>query len=267
MRGRFQVVSRLAGVYVRAMTFPDLPRARRREPLLNLPPVVAGLLAILVAIHLLRVFVLSRDANFWVLVTFAFLPARIGGTADLPFPGGIGGELWTFVTYAFLHADFAHLIVNGVWMAAFGSPLARRFGATRFLLFSAGAAIAGALAHLATHADETMPLVGASAAISGHMAALCRFGFGKGGTFRAAAPEDLRRPARPLAEALRDTRVLGFLLAWFAVNLLFGLTNAAGAVQSGAIAWEAHIGGFVFGLLAFRFFDPFRTPAADRTAP
>ena len=117
-----------------------------------------GLLALLVVVHLARAFVLSSDANFWVIVTFAFLPARISGAIDLPFPGGIAGELWTFVTYAFLHADFAHLIVNGVWMAAFGSPLARRFGATRFLLFSAGAAIAGALAHLATHANETVPL-------------------------------------------------------------------------------------------------------------
>jgi membrane associated rhomboid family serine protease len=175
--------------------------------------------------------------------------------------------LWTFVTYGLLHANFAHLLVNGVWLAAFGSPLAWRFGVTRFLLFSAGGAAAGALAHLALHSGDTIPLVGASAAISGHMAAICRFGFGRLGALRASAPEDWQRPARPLVEALRDRRVLGFLIAWFAVNLAFGLTNAAGAVQSGAIAWEAHIGGFLFGLLAFRFFDPYRNPAADRTAP
>jgi membrane associated rhomboid family serine protease len=267
MHGRFHVVSRARRVYLRAMTTSGLPPAGRREPLLNLPPAVAGFLLLIAGIHLLRVFVLSDDANYWVLLTFAFLPARISGTIDLAFPGGIAGELWTFVTYGLLHANFAHLIVNGVWLAAFGSPLAWRFGVTRFLLFSAGGAAAGALAHLALHSGEAIPLVGASAAISAHMAAICRFGFGTLGSFRAATPEDWQRPARPLVEALRDRRVLGFLIAWFAVNLAFGLTNAGGAVQSGAIAWEAHIGGFLFGLLAFRFFDPYRNPAVDRTAP
>jgi membrane associated rhomboid family serine protease len=249
------------------MTTPGLPPAGRREPLLNLPPAVAGFLLVIVAIHLVRAFLLSDEANVWTLVTFAFIPARIGGTIDLPFPGGIAGELWTFVTYALLHANFAHLIVNSVWLAAFGSPLAWRFGVTRFLLFSAGGAIAGALAHLALHSSEAIPLVGASAAISGHMAAICRFGFGRIGSLRGATAEDWQRPARPLIEALRDRRVLGFLIAWFAVNLAFGLTNGAGAVQSGAIAWEAHIGGFLFGLLAFRLFDPSRNRAFDRTAP
>jgi membrane associated rhomboid family serine protease len=239
----------------------------RREPLLNLPPAVAGFLVLIVGIHLLRVFVLSDDTNLWVLLTFAFIPARISGTLDLPFWGGALGELWTFVTYGLLHANFTHLIVNSVWLAAFGSPLAWRLGVGRFALFSAGAAAAGALAHLALHSGDTAPLVGASAAISGHMAAICRFGFGTLGSFRAVSVEDWRKPARPLVEALRDRRVLGFLLAWFAVNLIFGLTNAGGSVQSGAIAWEAHIGGFLFGLLAFRFFDPYRNPARDRTAP
>jgi membrane associated rhomboid family serine protease len=240
---------------------------RRREPLLNLPPAVAGFLILIVGIHLLRAFVFSDDTNLWVLLTFALIPARIGGTIDLPFWGGAVGELWTFVTYGLLHANFAHLIVNSVWLAAFGSPLAWRLGVTRFALFSAGAAAAGALAHFALHSGDTSPLVGASAAISGHMAAVCRFGFGTLGSFRAATVEDWRRPARPLVEVLRDRRVLGFLVAWFAVNLAFGLTNGGGTVQSGAIAWEAHIGGFLFGLLAFRFFDPYRNPAVDRTAP
>ncbi len=267
MHGRFHVVSRARRVYCRARTLPGLPPDARREPLLNLPPAVAGFLVLIVGIHLLRKFFLSPEADEWVLAALAFFPGRITGGMDYRFPGGIAGELWTFVTYGLLHANFTHLIVNGVWLAAFGSPLAWRFGVTRFALFSAGGAIAGALAHLAFHSSDAIPLVGASAAISGHMAAICRFGFGNLGSFRATTAEDWRRPARPLVEALRDRRVLGFLVAWFAVNLAFGLTNAGGTVQSGAIAWEAHIGGFLFGLLAFRFFDPYRNPAVDRTAP
>ena len=54
--------------------------------------------------------------------------------------------------------------------------------------------------------------------------------------------------------AIRDRRVLIFLGVWFGTNLLFGLFG--GGIASGAVAWEAHIGGFVAGLLFFPVFDP-----------
>ena len=248
---------------------PDPPAGRQRQPMFNLPPVIVRLLVFLLAVHFLRALILSDDADLWVLLTFAFIPGRITGAVDIAFPGGLAGEVWTFVTYATLHANLMHLLVNGVWLAAFGSPLAWRFGPRRFLAFSACAAAAGAVAHLLTHAGEAIPMVGASAAISGHMAAICRFAFDRDRSagFLPMGQRDWRRPARPLADILRDGRVLGFLGAWFAVNLFFGLTNAGAGTESGTLAWEAHIGGFLFGLLAFRFFDPFRERALDRTAP
>ena len=67
------------------------------------------------------------------------------------------------------------------------------------------------------------------------------------------------RPAAPLSEIVRDSRVLMFLGVWFGVNLVFGLTGGGG-ISEGGIAWDAHIGGFIVGLLLFRFFDP--VPAA-----
>src|SRR5262245_65853199 len=89
-------------------------------------------------------------------------------------PSG-GADVWTFVTYAFIHADWTHLLVNSIWLLPFGSAVARRFGAVRFLAFFAVAAAAGAALHLATHAGEQFPMIGASAAISGTMAAAMRF--------------------------------------------------------------------------------------------
>jgi membrane associated rhomboid family serine protease len=203
------------------------------------------------------------------LLLFAFIPARYDASVmpDMAWPGGWAADVWTFITYALLHANLMHLVVNSIWLAAFGTPLARRFGLSRFLFFSACGAAAGALAHLAAHPSDAIPLVGASAAISAHMAAVCRFAFDRNTRFLPMGERDWRTRARPLVEILRDRRVLGFLAAWFAVNLLFGLTNAGGTIQSGALAWEAHIGGFVFGLLAFRFFDPVRAPEPDRAAP
>ena len=248
------------------MSFPDQPAAER-QPVFNLPPAIIGFLALIFIVHLLRSVVLSEDADYWVIVTFAFIPGRITGAIAYDFPGGWVGEIWTFFTYAFLHANWTHLIVNSIWLAAFGSPLAWRFGAPRFVLFSLGGAAAGAIAHLLTHGGADIPLVGASAAISAHMASVCRFAFDRGTPYRPVAQREWRMPARPLVDILRDGRVLGFLGAWFAVNLFFGLTNAGGTVSSGALAWEAHIGGFLFGLLAFRFFDPVPAARSDRTAP
>ena len=67
---------------------------------------------------------------------FAFVPARYDASAltDGILPGGSGAEVWTFFTYALLHADWTHLGFNAVWLLAFASPVARRFGALRFLL-------------------------------------------------------------------------------------------------------------------------------------
>lgn len=101
-------------------------------------------------------------------------------------------------------------------------------------------------------------MIGASAAISAHMAAACRFMFitpdlGEP-TFIEIDP--MRRPAASLVRTLTDPRVIAFLAVWFGANILFGLLSQGGGVLSAAIAWQAHIGGFLFGLLAFPLFDP-----------
>jgi membrane associated rhomboid family serine protease len=65
-----------------------------------------------------------------------------------------------------------------------------------------------------------------------------------------------RVPAAPLAASLRDPRVIAFLLVWFGVNVLFGVFSIGAGDVDQAIAWQAHIGGFVTGLVAFAAFDP-----------
>ena len=63
-------------------------------------------------------------------------------------------------------------------------------------------------------------------------------------------------PALPLAMSLRDPRVLAFLVVWFGVNLVFGVVSIGGPGDEQAVAWQAHAGGFLAGLLAFSAFDP-----------
>ena len=70
------------------------------------------------------------DADRVLVWTFGFVPARYDASAltDGILPGGWGAEVWSFVTYALLHADWTHLGFNAVWLLAFASPVARRFG-------------------------------------------------------------------------------------------------------------------------------------------
>jgi membrane associated rhomboid family serine protease len=99
------------------------------------------------------------------------------------------------------------------------------------------------------------PVVGASAAISGQMAGALRFIFRAKPTAHQGADNILAAPLMPLAATVRDLRILAFLALWVAINAYFGLTAVRIAGQEGGIAWEAHIGGFLFGLLTFGFFD------------
>jgi membrane associated rhomboid family serine protease len=233
----------------------------KREPLFNIPPVIVAVLGVLAFIHALRTLVLSNAQDVEFIYTFAFIPARydpsvvLGGVV----PGGAGAELWSFVTYSLIHASWMHLGVNAIWLLPFGSAVARRFGTWRFIAFFAVTAAAGAAAHLVTHTGEPNPMIGASAAISGTMAAALRFAFQRGGplTFRRAGePVDYHVPSLSLAGALRDARVLAFLAAWFGTNLVFGLGSFPGFGEGQVVAWQAHIGGFLAGLLLFSWFDP-----------
>jgi membrane associated rhomboid family serine protease len=253
---------------------------RAREPILDLPAVVTVALLALVAIHGVRE-VLSVETDFEFLLSLAFVPARwtaywrpdaaaeilrdaAAGLAGREAGARLalaryllaeGGAMpWTLLTYALLHGSWAHLALNGVWLAAFGTPVARRCGAARFLLLAALAALGGALVHLAFHPTGIAPLVGASAAVSGLTAAAARFVFAPGDRSSfSEAVED--RPRQSLPALLRNRGAALFIGVWFAVNLLIGLTGTPLGLAEGAIAWEAHIGGFLVGLLIFPLLD------------
>jgi membrane associated rhomboid family serine protease len=121
---------------------PDEPLAAepaRRSRAINVPPVVLWFIVALVAIHGVRQ-VIGPRLDDWVLFTFAFIPARIAPPPELAnvvFPGPEAAKWWSFVTHMLLHGDWMHLIINSVWMLAFGSVLARRLGSARFLCSSA----------------------------------------------------------------------------------------------------------------------------------
>jgi membrane associated rhomboid family serine protease len=226
----------------------------------NVPPVVVGTIAVMALIHAGRVWLLDPDAAREFILMFAFIPARYDSAVALPpiLMGAPGAEIWSFVTYALIHADWLHFGLNAVWLLPFGSALARRLGPARVLGFMVATAVAGAGAHLLAHFGELYPMVGASAAISGTMAAAMRFAFQRGGPLREWHTRDeaaYRVPAMSLMGSLRDPRILAFVVVWFGVNAIFGLGGLQ--LDNGqSVAWEAHIGGFVAGAVLFSLFDP-----------
>ena len=240
----------------------------KREPLFNIPSVIITVLAVLAVIHGAREWLLNEEQDFWFVFTFAFVPARYDASVVLGgvLPGGFGAEIWTFVTYSLLHGSWTHMTVNGVWLLAFGSAVARRFGTPRFLAFFAVTAAAGAGMHLLTNAGSPSPMIGASASVSGAMAAALRFAFQRGGPLgmmRGGDAGSYRVPALPLISVLSDARVLIFLAVWFGINLLFGLMSTPLTGSNEVVAWQAHIGGFLAGLILFSWFDPKPDFSAD----
>lgn len=242
--------------------FPEATRASR--PAVNLPGVIILLIAAFVGIHLLRTVFLDRETALRLLVTLAFLPDYWSLPPDVSpadLPGGWAAWLARPVTHMFLHSGWGHLIINSVWLAAFGSPVARRLGPVRFLLLAAAAAAGGAFLFMLLHRGEGAVLIGASGAISGLMGAAVRLIYATGDTLMEGIRADLRY-VRPLslAECLTRPGPRTFIIVWLGINLVFGLWNIGAPGEAGSIAWEAHTGGFLVGLVAFPLFDR-RRPA------
>jgi membrane associated rhomboid family serine protease len=217
-------------------------RRPRYEPVFNLPAIVLLLIGACVVIYGAGAYVLSADSYMSLLENAAFIPKRL---ADDP------TALVTLFTYAFLHGSVAHVAVNMIWLAAFGSPLANRLGTPRFVAFWAISSAGAALFYWLFHLDADVVLVGASGAISGMMGAAARFGFVIDRSHGKAAFSG--RPL-PISVCLRLRAVVAFLSIWMLINLLTGFVSFAPGV-SDQIAWEAHIGGFLVGFLGIGWFD------------
>jgi len=225
----------------------------RHEPMFNIPGSVLAVIGFLFGLHVLRLS-LPEVLDSWLTIALAFIPARYAGFADA-IPGGEIAAVTSFLTYAAVHGDLFHLAINVAWLVAFGGVVANRIGTVRFLLFFAFCAIAGAVTFLACNPGLMAPMIGASGAVSGLMGATMRFLFSaldREG-LRGLRESPQRVPLMPLGQALTDRRVLLVTGAFLVANFLAVL--GLGGISAGGIAWEAHLGGYVAGLLCFGFFE------------
>jgi membrane associated rhomboid family serine protease len=226
-----------------------------REPIFNIPPMVLALLAVLIAVMGYRL-ILSEDADTAFVLALALIPARLTGYAA-ELPGGVTAIYTQFVTHMFVHADAMHLAFNSAALLAFGGALEKRIGGLSLLLFFLVCGLAGAVTFIAFNSGLLAPMIGASGAIAGLMGGVMRYFFSamdeRGGLRRLnVAPKSV--PLKSLRAALSDRRLqivsASFIVMNIAALIGFGDINA-----NNAIAWEAHVGGYLAGLMLFGFFD------------
>ncbi len=222
----------------------------------NAPGVVLALCLITILFFAFIVFSPDRTARA-VGIAGAVFPDRFMAGAEAN--GGVLRWLSPLTGHMFLHAGIAHLGFNMLWLLALGTPTARRMGADNALKsFSAFAAAGlfmtfyllsgavGALAFVATHTASSIPMIGASGGVSGLLGAVVRFAFNRTTLFG---------PEKAKMSPLFSPVVLTWTALIVVMNILIGVFGGSLAGGGGGIAWEAHLGGYFFGLLAYPLFE------------
>lgn len=227
----------------------------RGGPIFNLPTPIGGIVFWTTAAFFASFLLPSPFGPGPLLTNLAFVPVEFLARIE---SGDYALAALPLVTHIFMHGSIGHLALNMLWLMVFGSGIARRlcveggtledqgYNVLVFLAFYLASGIAGGLTHFAFHAYDSVPLVGASGAISGLMAGTLRF------ALRLFAPmgAEYGRLAPFYARPVLIASAL-----YIGLNLATGVAAAMAVQEAVMIAWEAHIGGFLFGLFAFPLFD------------
>ncbi len=203
----------------------DATRRPERFPLVTVTLVALNVVAFIWELG-------SSDAE---IVRFALTPANL-----------LRGHGWiTPLTAMFLHAGFVHILGNMVFLSVFAPAVEDRMGRARFLVFYIAGGLAAAAAQVASAPASTVPELGASGAIAATM-----------GAFLVTFPHDRIKVLWLLGWFVDVTYVPAFVLVgvWLLTQLM---SQIAAIVQAdtGGIAYMAHIGGALFGIVAARFFE------------
>ena len=155
-------------------------------------------------------------------------------------------HLASFVTSMFLHGGWLHLLGNMWFLWVFGSHIEDAMGSAKFLIFYLISGIASAAVQFLTSIGSPVPTIGASGAIAGVM-----------GAFLILYPRVriVTLVFIIIFVTQLDVPAAFMLIYWFALQLLSGLGSLSSVSQAQGIAWFAHVGGFVAGILLVRVFQ------------
>lgn len=184
-----------------------------------------------------------------VINGFVFIRELMGGNAFVlkwaAVPANIvAGHQWiTILTSMFLHGSWSHILGNMVFLWAFGPEIEDAMNPLRYSAFYLLGGLVATLAQVATSPGSTVPSLGASGAIAAVM-----------GAFLVTYPRDQIRTLLVIVVFVRITFIPAALLigVWFVIQLFS--VGAVANVQTGGVAYMAHIGGMVFGALTARLF-------------
>jgi membrane associated rhomboid family serine protease len=189
----------------------------------------------------LFVFALELRGGDAFVLKWAAIPANI-----------IAGHHWiTILTAMFMHGSWSHILGNMVFLWAFGPEIEDAMNPLRYLVFYLAGGLVAMLAQIAVSPSSTVPNLGASGAIAAVM-----------GAFLVTYPRDQIRSILIIFVFVRITLIPAALLigVWFLVQL-FNVGSVA-AVQTGGVAYVAHVGGALFGAVTARLFEDPRRLAA-----
>ena len=199
-----------------------------RRPV-RLPVVTAFIIVVNVFVFLLE---LMRGDAF--VMQWSAIPAQI-----------ISGRHWiTIFTAMFMHGSWSHIIGNMIFLWAFGSEIEDAMGRGRYLLFYLAGGLVAMLAQILADSHSTVPNLGASGAIAAVM-----------GGFIVTYPRDRIKAVLFIFVFVRIRFIPAALLIgfWFLTQLVHA--GAVAQVQTGGVAYLAHVGGFVFGAVTARLFE------------
>jgi membrane associated rhomboid family serine protease len=205
------------------------------------PPIVTmALIALNVVFFLVELMQPSEGALQSFIQAWGVVPHEYSAGRDLaptiPFP------FWsTLLTSMFLHGGWAHLGGNMLYLWIFGDNLEKRMGNVRFLVFYLICGVAAGLAHILTNARSDMPTVGASGAISGVL----------GGYLLLFPRNRVRVLARGGIAYVPAWVMLGL---WIVIQFMSGAMAISQTANGGGVAYMAHVGGFVAGMVLVHFF-------------
>jgi membrane associated rhomboid family serine protease len=199
-----------------------------RRPV-RLPVVTAFIIVVNVFVFLLE---LMRGDAF--VMQWSAIPAQI-----------ISGHHWiTIFTAMFMHGSWSHIIGNMIFLWAFGPEIEDAMGRGRYLLFYLAGGLVAMLAQILADPHSTVPNLGASGAIAAVM-----------GGFIVTYPRDRIKAVLFIFVFVRITFIPAALLIgfWFLTQLVHA--GAVAQVQTGGVAYLAHVGGFAFGAVTARLFE------------
>lgn len=203
------------------------------------PPVITWLIILTCVLVFLYMYVLPAPQLGRIIASFGAVPAAVTGhTAE----GGLRAYA-TLVTSMFLHGGWWHLIGNMLYLWIFGDNVEDLMGHGRFLIFYLITGIAATVTHIVLNAASTVPLVGASGAISGVL-----------GAYLVLFPRARIISVIPLFYFFRIVAVpaIVFLPFWFLIQFYSGLLSIG--VEGPGVAFWAHVGGFAAGVVLVRVF-------------